>query len=325
MATLTQAQAQEILRQTSTVGVPTKTINSYGGLQAIRDIAGGSAYVQQRLAEETATNALKDAYNSGSISVAQIQAMENRINAGQDTTTAINRTLSQAAAPGTYEAPGGAAQPAASAYDYIDQYLYQPFLGRAGDAAGREFYGKEFGPYVDAAEAARFIRGAVAAEEISPERGDELLRQISGYSYLEPLYQEYLGRPGDIGGLTSYAQSFGPEIDLAERRAFIEGAVGAGELSREAADDLLAKLTSDDKTIERAVDDVNYPYLDDPDADPGKKQITVLDEEGNIVSGPPDKVIPGIPTFARQTPTPLNLPPFVGVLLSFVLLCLCLG
>jgi hypothetical protein len=244
MATLTQAQAQEILRQTSTVGVPTKTINSYGGLQAIRDIAGGSAYVQQRLAEETATNALKDAYNSGSISVAQIQAMENRINAGQDTTTAINRTLSQAAAPGTYEAPGGAAQPAASAYDYINQYLYQPFLKRAGDTEGVNFYGKEFGPYVDAAEAARFIRGAVAAEEIAPERGDELLRQISGYSYLEPLYQEYLGRPGDIGGLTSYAQSFGPEIDLAERQAFIEGAVGAGDLSRDRANELLAGLTS---------------------------------------------------------------------------------
>jgi hypothetical protein len=118
-----------------------------------------------------------------------------------------------------------------------------------------------------------------------------------------------LGRPGDIGGLTSYAQSFGPEIDLAERRAFIEGAVGAGELSREAADELLAGLTSDDKTIERAVDDVNYPYLDDPDADPGKKQITVLDEEGNIVSGPPDKVIPGIPKFARQEFTPLAFAP----------------
>jgi hypothetical protein len=64
-----------------------------------------------------------------------------------------------------------------------------------------------------------------------------------------------------------------------------------------------------DKTIERAVDDVNYPYLDDPDADPGKKQITVLDEEGNIVSGPPDKVIPGIPKFARQEFTPLAFAP----------------
>ena len=58
------------------------------------------------------------------------------------------------------------------------------------------------------------------------------------------MYQEYLGRPGDIGGLTSYAQSFGPEIDLAERQAFIEGAVGAGELSRARADELLAGLTA---------------------------------------------------------------------------------
>jgi hypothetical protein len=64
-----------------------------------------------------------------------------------------------------------------------------------------------------------------------------------------------------------------------------------------------------DKTIERAVDEVNYPYLDDPDADPGKKQITVLDEAGNIVSGPPDKVISGIPTFARQTPSDLTFAP----------------
>jgi hypothetical protein len=35
----------------------------------------------------------------------------------------------------------------------------------------------------------------------------------------------------------------------------------------------------------------------------------VLDEAGNIVSGPPDKVIPGIPTFARQTPSNLTFAP----------------
>jgi hypothetical protein len=35
----------------------------------------------------------------------------------------------------------------------------------------------------------------------------------------------------------------------------------------------------------------------------------VLDEAGNIVSGPPDKVIPGIPTFARQTPSDLTFAP----------------
>jgi hypothetical protein len=64
-----------------------------------------------------------------------------------------------------------------------------------------------------------------------------------------------------------------------------------------------------DKIIEPAVDKVNYPYLDDPNADPGRKQITVLDEAGNIVSGPPDKVIPGIPTFARQTPSNLTFAP----------------
>jgi hypothetical protein len=58
-----------------------------------------------------------------------------------------------------------------------------------------------------------------------------------------------------------------------------------------------------------AGDEVNYPYLDDPNADPGRKQITVLDEAGNIVSGPPDKVIPGIPTFARQTPSNLTFAP----------------
>ena len=241
MATLTQAEAQALLNQMSTVGVPTRTVNRYGGLQAIQDIAGGPAYVEQRLAEEAANNALRDAYNSGAISAAQIEAMSRQIDAGQDTTTAINRTLAQAAAPGTYS---DVEQPAASAYDYIDQYLYQPFLGRPGEAAGREFYGQEFGPYVDAAEAARFIQGAVDSGEITPERGNELLNQVSGYSYIEPLYQEYLGRPGDIGGLTSYAQSFGPEIDLAERQAFIEGAVGAGELSRARADELLAGLTA---------------------------------------------------------------------------------
>jgi hypothetical protein len=58
-----------------------------------------------------------------------------------------------------------------------------------------------------------------------------------------------------------------------------------------------------------AGDEVNYPYFDDPNADPGRKQITVLDEAGNIVSGPPDKVIPGIPTFARQTPSNLTFAP----------------
>jgi hypothetical protein len=35
----------------------------------------------------------------------------------------------------------------------------------------------------------------------------------------------------------------------------------------------------------------------------------VLDEAGNIVSGPPDKVISGIPTFARQTPSNLTFAP----------------
>jgi hypothetical protein len=57
------------------------------------------------------------------------------------------------------------------------------------------------------------------------------------------------------------------------------------------------------------MDEVNYPYFDDPDADPGKKQITVTDEDGNILSGPPDKVMPGIPKFARQEFTPLTFAP----------------
>jgi hypothetical protein len=39
------------------------------------------------------------------------------------------------------------------------------------------------------------------------------------------------------------------------------------------------------KPINAGMDEVNYPYFDDPDADPGKKQITVLDEAGNILSG----------------------------------------
>jgi hypothetical protein len=63
------------------------------------------------------------------------------------------------------------------------------------------------------------------------------------------------------------------------------------------------------KRINAGMDEVNYPYFDDPDADPGKKQITVTDEDGNILSGPPDKVMPGIPKFARQTQSDLTFAP----------------
>jgi hypothetical protein len=51
--------------------------------------------------------------------------------------------------------------------------------------------------------------------------------------------------------------------------------------------------------------------MDDPLEDPGTDfvQAVVTDEDGNILSGPPDKVIPGIPRFARQTPSDLTFAP----------------
>jgi hypothetical protein len=51
--------------------------------------------------------------------------------------------------------------------------------------------------------------------------------------------------------------------------------------------------------------------MDDPLKDPGTDfvQGVVTDEDGNILSGPPDKVMPGIPKFARQEFTPLTFAP----------------
>jgi hypothetical protein len=51
--------------------------------------------------------------------------------------------------------------------------------------------------------------------------------------------------------------------------------------------------------------------MDDPLEDPGTDfvQGVVTDEAGNILSGPPDKVISGIPKFARQTQSDLTFAP----------------
>jgi hypothetical protein len=48
--------------------------------------------------------------------------------------------------------------------------------------------------------------------------------------------------------------------------------------------------------------------MDDPLEDPGTDfvQAVVTDEDGNILSGPPDKVMPGIPKFERQAQS--NIP-----------------
>jgi hypothetical protein len=62
-------------------------------------------------------------------------------------------------------------------------------------------------------------------------------------------------------------------------------------------------------------DDVNEKRInagmDDPLKDPGTDfvQAVVTDEAGNILSGPPDKVMPGIPKFARQTQSDLTFAP----------------
>jgi hypothetical protein len=51
--------------------------------------------------------------------------------------------------------------------------------------------------------------------------------------------------------------------------------------------------------------------MDDPLKDPGTDfvQGVVTDEAGNILSGPPDKVMPGIPRFTRQTQSDLTFAP----------------
>jgi hypothetical protein len=53
------------------------------------------------------------------------------------------------------------------------------------------------------------------------------------------------------------------------------------------------------------------PGMDDPVEDPGTDfvQGVVTDEAGNILSGPPDKVISGIPKFARQTQSDVTFAP----------------
>jgi hypothetical protein len=118
-----------------------------------------------------------------------------------------------------------------------------------------------------------------------------ILDQSINQYYLDPTASyaniaEYLNKDPKFANIR--AANEGKLFDVADIRDFGSSVDASGT------------TTSGEKKIKAGMDEVNYPYFDDPDADPGRKQITVLDEAGNIVSGPPDKVIPGIPKFARQ-------------------------
>jgi hypothetical protein len=79
------------------------------------------------------------------------------------------------------------------------------------------------------------------------------------------LYQPILGRPGDSGGLDFYRGEFlGPgdtTISPAERARFIEGAVGAGELSRKAADAYLGTIPGVPSFLRPDQNSLNPYYL----------------------------------------------------------------
>jgi hypothetical protein len=127
-----------------------------------------------------------------------------------------------------------------------------------------------------------------------------ILDQSINQYYLDPTASyaniaEYLNKDPKFANIR--AANEGKLFDVADIRDFGSSVDASGT------------TTSGEKKIKAGMDEVNYPYFDDPDADPGRKQITVLDEAGNIVSGPPDKVIPGIPKFARQEFTPLTFAP----------------
>jgi hypothetical protein len=127
-----------------------------------------------------------------------------------------------------------------------------------------------------------------------------ILDQSINQYYLDPTASyaniaEYLNKDPKFANIR--AANEGKLFDVADIRDFGSSVDASGT------------TTSGEKKIKAGMDEVNYPYFDDPDADPGRKQITVLDEAGNIVSGPPDKVIPGIPKFARQTQSDLTFAP----------------
>jgi hypothetical protein len=153
-------------------------------------------------------------------------------------------------------------------------------------------------------EGLKYYLGQVVYEGLDPTRIDDIFADSPEAQQFEaklPGITDILKKNAAGGSYSVYT----PPPVVTPPAVTDDTGAGAGAGTGVVTDDTGAG----DKIIERAVDEVNYPYFDDPDADPGRKQITVLDEAGNIVSGPPDKVISGIPTFARQTPSNLTFAP----------------
>jgi hypothetical protein len=153
-------------------------------------------------------------------------------------------------------------------------------------------------------EGLKYYLGQVVYEGLDPTRIDDIFADSPEAQQFEatlPGITDILKKDAAGGSYSVYT----PPPVVTPPAVTDDTGAGAGAGTGVVTDDTGAG----DKIIERAVDEVNYPYFDDPDADPGRKQITVLDEAGNIVSGPPDKVISGIPTFARQTPSNLTFAP----------------
>jgi hypothetical protein len=213
-------------------------------------------------------------------------------------------------------------------------------FGRPADEDGRKFYEEQL-KNASVADAIAIIGGGATGEAVNNE---DLREKIAG-EVIKAAYSDTLSRSVDEidpEGLTYYLGqvlyegldptriddifAHSPEAEKFEAKLpgitdILKKNAAGGSYSVYTPPPVVTPpaVTDDtgagagagagDKIIEPAVDKVNYPYLDDPNADPGRKQITVLDEAGNIVSGPPDKVIPGIPKFARQTPSNLTFAP----------------
>jgi hypothetical protein len=111
----------------------------------------------------------------------------------------------------TYDpATGGLFSPVNGPTPTTVEGLYGTYLNRAPEKEGLDYWNKNFGPTVDAREAANFRASANSA----------LADNLPTPTTVEGLYQTYLGRTPEKGGLDFWNKHFGSDVDASEVERF---------------------------------------------------------------------------------------------------------
>jgi hypothetical protein len=157
-APITPEIASDLIGRSQTVGVPNSEFDKYGGYRAVKDVYDTSVQtidlnLPTRPSVDTTTPSL---------------AMPNKQTVASPTQDAINK-LEQEKANNAY----------------INELLYEKYLGRSGSPQELSSYANIFGPEVDQDETRAFILGGVKSGELTQDQADKFLSD---------------GRPAVMGG-----------------------------------------------------------------------------------------------------------------------------